>query len=48
MYQQLLKDIQKYPEDVIDTLKEKKKKVLTSKISLNTAVPLGTGADEVE
>ena len=25
MYQQLMKDIKKYPEDVIDTLKEKKK-----------------------
>ena len=48
MYQQLMKDIKKYPEDVIDTLKEKKKKDVTSKISLNTAVPLGTGADEVE
>ena len=48
MYQQLMKDIKKYPEKVIDTLKEKKKKDVTSKISLNTAVPLGTGADEVE
>ena len=48
MNQQLMKDIKKYPEDVIDTLKEKKKKDVTSKISLNTAVPLGTGADEVE
>ena len=48
MYQQLMKDIKKYPEDVIDTLKEKKKKDVTSKISLNTAVPLGTGPDEVE
>ena len=26
MYQQLMKDIKKYPEDVIDTLKKKKKK----------------------
>ena len=48
MYQQLMKDIKKCPEDVIDTLKEKKKKDVTSKLSLNTAVPLGTGADEVE
>ena len=43
-----MKDIKKYPEDVIDTLKEKKKKDVTSKISLNTAVPFGTGADEME
>ena len=48
MYQQLMKDIKKYPEDVIDTLKDKKKKDVTSKISLNTAVPLGTAADEME
>ena len=48
MYQQLMKDIKKYPEDVIYTLKEKKKKDVTSKISLNTAVPLGTGDDEKE
>ena len=26
MYQQLMKDLKKYPEDVIDTLKDKKKK----------------------
>ena len=45
MYQQLIKDIKKYPEDVIDTLKDKKKKDVTSKISL---IPLGTGADEIE
>ena len=48
MYQQLMKDIKKYPEDVIDTLKEKKKKDGTSNISLSTAVPLGKGSDEVE
>ena len=48
MYQQLMKDIKKYQEDVIVTLKDKKKKDVTSKISLNTAVPLGTEADEVE
>ena len=44
----VLKNIKIYPEDVIDTLKEKRKKDVTSKISLNTAVPLGTGPDEVE
>ena len=27
MYQQLMKDIKKYPEDVIDTLKEKEKRM---------------------
>ena len=48
MYKQLMKDIKKYPKDVIDILKEKKKDDVTSKISLNTAVPLGTGADEIE
>ena len=48
LYQQLMKDIKTYPEDVIDSLKKKKKKDIKSKISLNTAVPLGTGADEIE
>ena len=27
MYQQLMKDIKKYPEDVIDTLKEKRRRM---------------------
>ena len=35
MYQQLMKDIKKYPEDVIDTLKEKKKEDVISNISLS-------------
>ena len=48
MYQQLMKDIKKFPEDVIDTLKDKKRKDVKSKISLNTAVRLDTGADEIE
>ena len=41
MYQQLMKDIKKYPEDVIDTLKEKKKKDVMNNISLSTTVLLG-------
>ena len=40
--------LKRYHEDVTDTLKEKKKKDVTSKISLNTAVSLATGADEKE
>ena len=48
MYQQLMKDIKKYPEDVIDTLKEKKKKDVISNISLSTSVPLGPLSDERE
>ena len=42
MYQQLMKDIKKYPEDVIDTLKEKKKKDVISNISLSAKVSLGS------
>ena len=41
-----MKDIKKYPEDVIDTLKEKKKKDVISNISLSTSVPLGKTSDE--
>ena len=48
MYQQLMKDIKKYPEDVIDTLKEKKKKDVLSSVTLSTAVPLGERRDEIE
>ena len=48
MYQQLMKDIKKYPEDVIDTLKEKKKKDVISNISLSTSVALGPTFDEME
>ena len=48
MYQQLMKDIKKYPEDVIDTLKEKKKKDVLSTVTLSTSVALGTTSDEQE
>ena len=48
MYQQLMKDIKKFPEDVIDTLKEKKKKDVMSNISLSTTVVLGSTSDERE
>ena len=47
MYQQLMKDIKKYPEDVIDSLKEKKKEVLSA-VTLSTSVPLGKLHDEIE
>ena len=42
MYQQLMKDIKKYPEDVIDTLKDKKKKDVLGSVKLSTAVAIGT------
>ena len=48
MYQQLMKDIKKYPEDVINTLKEKKKKDVLSTVTLGTSVALGLTPDEVE
>ena len=48
MYQQLMKDIKKYPEDVIDTLKDKKKKDVMSNISLSTRVSIGTTDKENE
>ena len=48
MYQQLMKDIKKYPEDVIDSLKDKKKKDVLSSVTLSTAVPLGETRDEIE
>ena len=48
MYQQLMKDIKKYPEDVIDTLKDKKKKDVLSTVTLSTSVVLGTTSDEQE
>ena len=48
MYQQLMKDIKRYPEDVIDTLKDKKKKDVLSSVTLRTAVPLSQTADEIE
>ena len=40
MYQQLMKDINKYPEDVVDTLKDKKKKDVLGSVKLSTAVAL--------
>ena len=43
-----MKDIKKYPEDEINTLKEKKKKDVISNISLSTSVPLGPTSDERE
>ena len=48
MYQQLMKDIKKYPEDVNDTLKDKKKKDVFNSVTLSTAVPLGRTPDEIE
>ena len=48
MYQQLMKDIKKYPEDVIDTWKEKKKKDVSSTVTLSTSVALGLTPDEKE
>ena len=42
MYQQLMKDIKNFPEDIIDTLKEKKKKDVMSNISLSSTVVLGS------
>ena len=48
MYQQLMKDIKKYPEDVIDTLKDKKKKDVLGSVKLSTAVAIGTTPDEIE
>ena len=39
MFQQLMKDIKTHPEDVIDSLKDKKKKDVTSHVSLQTAKP---------
>ena len=48
MYQQLMKDIKKYPEDVIDTLKEKKKKDVLSTVTLGTSVALRSTPDEQE
>ena len=45
MYQQLMKDIKKYPEDVVDTLKEKKKKDVLSAVTLSTSVALGLTPD---
>ena len=48
MYQQLMKDIKEYPEDVIDTLKDKKKKDVLSSVTLSTAVPLSKTPDEIE
>ena len=43
-----MKDIKKYPEDVIDTLKEKKKKDVISNVTLSTSVALGPTSDEKE
>ena len=40
--------IKKYPEDVIDTLKEKKKKDVLSAVTLSTSVSLGSTSDEKE
>ena len=48
MYQQLMKDIKKYPEDVIDSLKDKKKKDVLSSVTFSTAVPLGQTRDDIE
>ena len=43
-----MKDIKRYPEDVIDTLKDKKKKDVLSSVTLSTAVAIGTTPDEIE
>ena len=43
-----MKDIKKYPEDVIETLKDKKKKDVLSSVTLSTAVPLSQTPDEIE
>ena len=43
-----MKDIKKYPEDVIDTLNEKKKKDVLSTVTLSTSVALGLTPDEQE
>ena len=43
-----MKDIKKYPEDVIDTIKEKKKKDVMSNVTLSTSVALGSTSDEQE
>ena len=48
MYQQLMKDIKRYPENVIETLKEKKKKDVLSAVTLSTSVALGSTSDEQE
>ena len=48
MYQQLMKDIKMYPEDVIDSLKDKKKKDVLSSVTLSTLVALGSTSDEKE
>ena len=48
MYQQLMKDIKTYPEDVVDSLKAKKKKDVLSKVSLKTATAAGTTDEEKE
>ena len=43
-----MKDIKKYPEDAIDTLKKKKKKDVLSTVKLGTSVALGSTPDEKE
>ena len=48
MYQQLMKDIKTYPEDVIDSLKSDKKKDVTSNVQLKTAKAADTTADAIE
>ena len=48
MYQQLMKDIKTYPEDVIDSLKSEKKKDVKSHVQLKTAKATDTTADAIE
>ena len=43
-----MKDIKRYPEDVIDTLKDKKKKDVLSSVTLSTAIPLSQTPDQIE
>ena len=43
-----MKDIKKYPEDVIDTMKDKKKKDVLGSVKLSTAVAIGKTPDEIE
>ena len=43
-----MKDIKKFPEDVIDTLKEKKKKDVISSLTFSTRVSIATTEQENE
>ena len=48
MFQQLMKDIKTHPEDVIDSLKDKKKKNVLNQTTLKTKTGATTDEDKLK